>query len=217
MKFQLLAFATACIAAVTGFYPEAMAHLSNPTDSRENNSVFLMLCNRSPQSRLAKRARVDRKTCRIFIGNLYDIVSTKSLLVENKWFVGHKADRIRRSPATRNLQRIILSQEDESTVININSANLKRPYTITISAHPGTYFTGHITLNNQIVKTFAGNKATMNLSPCLSKGRHTIQVSANFRPATSSVEIELSGPETKVTQATGGNGTIRHTMIIDVR
>ncbi|MFB2894449.1 hypothetical protein ACE1CI_16185 [Aerosakkonemataceae cyanobacterium BLCC-F50] len=109
------------------------------------------------------------------------------------------------------------SSEEQTTTIDINSANLKQSHTIEITADSGVAIVGYIALDGRILKTFTGNKTSLNISPFLSKGKRTVFIAGNYSPANSSVAVELKGPGTSVSQSTGGSGKIRQTLIINVQ
>jgi hypothetical protein len=109
------------------------------------------------------------------------------------------------------------SSEEQTTTIDINSANLKQSHTIEITSDSGVAIVGYIALDGQILRTFTGNKTSLNISPFLSKGKRTVFIAGNYSPVNSSVAVELKGPGTSVSQSTGGSGKIRQTLIINVQ
>ncbi|MFB2878212.1 hypothetical protein [Floridanema aerugineum] len=108
------------------------------------------------------------------------------------------------------------SSEEQTTAIDINSANLKQSHTIEITANSKVAIVGYIALDGRILRTFTGNKTSLNISPFLSKGKRTVFIAGNYSPVNSSVAVELKGPGTSVSQSTGGSGKLRQTLIINV-
>lgn len=72
-------------------------------------------------------------------------------------------------------------------------------------------------MNGVVVQEMQKNNTSINLSPLLSKGKQKIEISGSYKPASSSVFVNLSGSGTEVTQQTGGSGRLAQTLIIDVR
>lgn len=113
-------------------------------------------------------------------------------------------------------QGISIIQTQEST-INISSNNLRKPNTLIISGTtPGTQLNGDVRVNGVVVQRLRNNRTQINLSPRLSKGSNTIEISGGYRPTTSSVQILLSGPNTRISQQTQGNGILNQTLIVNV-
>ncbi len=111
--------------------------------------------------------------------------------------------------------RSLSYQTQETSVINLDYYNLKQPHNLVISSH--ARLNGEISLNGRVIKTIRGNRVAINLSNCLSRGRNTLEIEGNYRPVSSSVQVEFSAPGTVVSQSTGGSGTIAQTFVIDVR
>ena len=113
---------------------------------------------------------------------------------------------------SRNVQ-----QQGQQTRISLSSNDLKKPHILKVSIpKAGNRLTGQIKVNGKVVKALRNNPTQMNLSPQLSRGRYVIEISGSY-PTNSSVTVEFSGPNTQVSQQAGGSGTIRHTLIIDVK
>ncbi len=76
--------------------------------------------------------------------------------------------------------------------------------------------TGQVTLDDEVIKRLKSSSAQINLSPYLSIGKHRIEIAANYSPSSSRIAVELSGPDTAVTQQTSGSGILRHALTIIV-
>lgn len=143
----------------------------------------------------------------------------------NPWFMNaldkkeaepgnERSDRVRNR---RQQRRINSSRAQETSTVNLDSQTLRQPHYLTVSAEKDTQIIGQITLDGKAIQNIRGNRTAINLSNCLSRGRHLIEIFGNYRPATSSVQVEFSAPGTRVSQSTGGNGVVRQTLILDVR
>lgn len=123
---------------------------------------------------------------------------------------------------TSSLDSTIVSTQGQSTqvqeiAITIDSASLRQPYILSLSASQGTQLTGQITLNGRVIQELKDNQASIDLSPLLSKGRQEIKISGNYQPVQSSVKVEFSGSGTQVSQLASGNGILNQTLIISVQ
>ncbi len=99
---------------------------------------------------------------------------------------------------------------------NLNAANLRKPHILSINTS-GNQLRGEITVNGKLVKRLNTNSENINISPFLSVGEQTVKISARYAPASSSVNVGLSGPGTNVTQQNSGNGILNYTMDVTVR
>jgi len=124
--------------------------------------------------------------------------------------------RININSIASNNQHYMSSFQQQKTAINLNKSNLKIAQSLKITTAENTQIVGDITVNNVFLKTINRNQVSVNLSPYLSSGINYVEISGNYKPVQNSVQIEFSGPGTKVTQQTGGNGILRQTLIIAV-
>ncbi len=104
----------------------------------------------------------------------------------------------------------------QHTVFNLNAANLSQPHILSIKTS-GNQLTGEITVNGKLIKRLNKNSENINISPFLSVGEQTVKISARYAPASSSVNVGLSGPGTNVLQQNSGNGILNYTMDVTVR
>ena len=109
-----------------------------------------------------------------------------------------------------------VSEQQQTTRINLDSQNIRQAHNLVIRSDSGTELTAEITVDGIVVKTIKGRGGTVNLSRFLSRGRHNIQISGSYTPASSSVQVEFSGSGTTVDQAIEGSGIVRQIFIIDV-
>ena len=104
----------------------------------------------------------------------------------------------------------------QQATVNIDSQNLGLPYILSVNIS-GTQLTGQVRINNQVVEQLSSNNNQFNLSPYLSIGKNTIEILAQYFPSSSSIEVELVGSDTRVTQQTSGSGVLRYTLTVVVR
>jgi len=166
-----------------------------------------------------KKTLLISTTSAIFLMASATAFAQSSQVSKNETFVGSGNNRVtimNSSSSYSNRQQTSSSQQ-QKTAINLSSANLRAPHTLSVSTPANTRLVGQITVNGVVVKNFNSHQTAINLSPYLSKGTKTVQISGNYKPASSSVRIEFFSPGTKVSQQTGGNGIVRQTLIITVR
>ncbi len=107
----------------------------------------------------------------------------------------------------------------QETTVSLDAVELKQPYLlkITISDINTELIAGEIKLDNRVIKSLNNSHIEINLSPLLSTGIHKVEISGKYRPANSTVKVELLGSQTQVSQETSGSGTINQILIINVR
>ena len=109
------------------------------------------------------------------------------------------------------------SFQSQTTLISVDLSNMSQPYILRISAPQGTQLTGKVIFNGRVIRELKGNQSEINISPNLSRGRQTIKISGTYQPAQSSVKVEISGPNTQISQETSGYGILDQTLIIDAQ
>jgi hypothetical protein len=110
-----------------------------------------------------------------------------------------------------------LKQQTQETTISLEADQLRHPHFLCVSTtKTGTQLTGKIELNGKFIQSL-NNKTKINLSPYLDLGKHKINISAKYRPTGDSVQIEFIGPNTQVSQQTGGSGYVNQRLIIEVQ
>lgn len=128
---------------------------------------------------------------------------------------GNSMNNVNNHSASTNWHHSSSSQRQDS--VSFSSTAKQQPYILSVAANTPTQVTGQIFLNGVVVQELQKNNTSINLSPLLSKGKQKIEISGSYKPASSSVFVNLSGPGTEVTQQTGGSGRLAQTLIIDVR
>jgi hypothetical protein len=109
------------------------------------------------------------------------------------------------------------SFQQQITAISLSIDALKTPHFLSIKATDSTQLIGQIAVEGVAIKRFHNSQISFKLSPYLSKGNNTIEISGNYQPLSSSVLVEFSGSGTRVTQQISGNGILRQTLIFNVR
>lgn len=109
------------------------------------------------------------------------------------------------------------SYQQQTTGISVNSDALKSPHILSIKTTDNTQMNGEVSVDGVVIKKILGSQISFNLSPYLKKGTKKVEISGTYKPASSSVEIEFSGPSTNLSQQMGGNGRLNQTIVITVR
>jgi hypothetical protein len=109
------------------------------------------------------------------------------------------------------------SSQYQRTVIRLDPSSLKSANILTISAPVGTQLKGQITVNGVVIHRLKGHKASINLSPHLSRGVKTIEISGFYQPKNASVSIKFSSPGSNISQQSGGSGTLRQLLVLEIR
>ncbi len=108
------------------------------------------------------------------------------------------------------------SYQKSSSSVSLRAVDVRQPHILKIDSS-GTQFVGKVTINGKVVKKLDSKISEINLSPYLSVGEHTVEISGRYSPASSSIEVELKGPSTNVTQQSSGNGIVNHSMSVTVQ
>lgn len=109
------------------------------------------------------------------------------------------------------------SYQQQTTGITVNSNALNSPHILSIKTTENTQMNGEVTVDGVVIKKLQGNQISFNLSPYLEKGTKKVEISGTYKPVSSSVKIEFSGPSTNVTQQMSGNGRLNQILVITVR
>lgn len=94
-------------------------------------------------------------------------------------------------------------------------ARTSGPYTLTVET-TGRAFNAELKVDGRTIQSLQGRSETINLSPHLSTGQHTIEIIGTYAPATATAEISLSGPGTRLSQQVSGRGVLRQTLQLSV-
>lgn len=108
------------------------------------------------------------------------------------------------------------SYQKSSSSVSLRAVDIRQPHILKINSS-GTQFVGKVTIDGKVSKKLDSKTSEINLSPYLSVGQHTVEISGRYSPASSSIQVELKGPGTNVTQQSSGNGAVNHTMTVTVQ
>ncbi|MCX7593807.1 MAG: hypothetical protein N2235_08610 [Fischerella sp.] len=115
--------------------------------------------------------------------------------------------------ATR--QHFSSSSDYQESAVTLHAVNLKKPHILRINTS-GSQLQGKITFNGRVIKLIRNKRVYVDLSPYLSMGKHVVEISARYSPASSLVNVEFSGPGVKTTQQTSGSGVLNYTLNVSV-
>lgn len=117
----------------------------------------------------------------------------------------------RRGP--RHSYQQVRQQVRQQTGLQV--ARTSGPYTLTVET-TGRAFNAELKVDGRTIQSLQGRSETINLSPHLSTGQHTIEIIGTYAPATATAEISLSGPGTRLSQQVSGRGVLRQTLQLSV-
>jgi hypothetical protein len=109
------------------------------------------------------------------------------------------------------------SSHRQQTIVNLDPDSLKEPNMLTIKASTGAQLRGQVMVNGVVLHKLSGNQAIINLSSHLGMGRNAIEISGGYQPQDASVLIKFAGSDTTITQQSQGNGTLKQTLIFEIR
>jgi hypothetical protein len=117
--------------------------------------------------------------------------------------------------STLAYQQIFQSQQTSTSVITIDQ---RFSPILRVNLPPSiTQLTGQIELDGKVIKTLKAHPIEINLSPHLTRGRHILKISGRYFPANASVQVEVIGATTRISQQTGGSGSLNQTIIVEAR
>jgi len=109
------------------------------------------------------------------------------------------------------------NESQQQSGITLSAANLKQPHLLKISAN-GSQLMGEVKIDKKLLKKIkSNNPEAINLSPYLSVGKHTVEISGNYVPSSAIISIEVSAPGVSMVQESSGNGNLNHTLLINVQ
>ena len=107
------------------------------------------------------------------------------------------------------------SSSYQTSSIGLSAANLKDPHILSIKTS-GNKLAGEIRINGKVVKQIRNKKVDIDLSPYLSVGNHTVEISARYSPSNSGVSVDFKAPGTSNTQEVSGDGSLNYRMDVNV-
>lgn len=111
---------------------------------------------------------------------------------------------------------IVRSLNDQQAHVQISAARLGQAHRLTVqsSAH---VLSGEIKLDGRTIYRLDGATNTVDLSPHLSTGEHTLEITGTYAPRQASVQIALVGPGATVSHQMSGQGQLANTIRLTVR
>ncbi|NET37312.1 MAG: hypothetical protein F6K19_35695 [Cyanothece sp. SIO1E1] len=134
---------------------------------------------------------------------------------KNETVMGSKNSSTEIVNLSANKQFSSSSQRQETTV-NLDSANLRSPHTLEITATAGSRLSGQITVDGVVIQRLKQNRVVIDLAPYLAVGRKVVEISGRYQPTTTSIQLEFSGPDTTIMQQTSGSGLLQQVLVFEV-
>jgi hypothetical protein len=117
--------------------------------------------------------------------------------------------------STLAYQQIFQSQQTSTSVMTIDK---RFPHVLRVNLPPNiTQLTGRIELDGKVIKTLKAHPIEINLSPYLTRGKHILKISGRYFPANASVQVQVIGANTRISQQTAGSGSLNQTIIVETR
>ncbi len=107
-------------------------------------------------------------------------------------------------------------EQVQSSTISISAATLAQPHILTVSVSKGD-MEGFIELNGKVLHYITDKDTRVDLSSHLLRGRNKLKIWGNYNFKNALVTVELSAPQTQVTQQTSNNGKLNQIIILEVR
>lgn len=110
------------------------------------------------------------------------------------------------------------SYQEQETTVFLSSENLNEPHYLRVKGSGDlSYLSGSISCNGRIIQLLGNQTTQINLSPYLTQGQNDVAITGQYSPVTTSIAIELIGPDNQVTQSTSGNGALNQNILVDVQ
>jgi hypothetical protein len=113
-----------------------------------------------------------------------------------------------------NLLNQYRHRTNQQTSLNLRSRHLNRPYQLTIDAS-GNRLNGIVKVDGRTIHTL-GTHTSINLTPYLSTGHHTVEIVGSPGSSSIPVQISLTGPGTQLSHQMRGQGQWHYTLQIAV-
>jgi hypothetical protein len=99
---------------------------------------------------------------------------------------------------------------------SLRAARSNQPYTLTVET-TGRALNAELRVDGQTIKTLVNQSEVIDLSPHLSAGQHSVEISGTYSPVSATAQILLTGPGTQISQQVSGRGVLRQTLQISVQ
>jgi hypothetical protein len=110
-----------------------------------------------------------------------------------------------------------LAQNSQTSTLSLNARDLSQPHILSINVPPNvTSLRGDIILDGQAIAPLNPAGTSLNLAPYLLPGIHYLKIVGTYQPTDASVTVRFNGPQTQVSQSSGGSGTLNLNLVLEV-
>ena len=107
-------------------------------------------------------------------------------------------------------------QQEQTVGLEIDRSDLSTPLWLKVKA-VDSELNGVIELNGKLFQSLNPREHKVNLAPYLHQGTNVVKISGQYYPSHGSVQLELLGAGTQVSQQTSGDGDFQQKLMIEVR
>ncbi|AFY92252.1 hypothetical protein [Chamaesiphon minutus] len=109
----------------------------------------------------------------------------------------------------------------QSTTVSIDRADLTEPHILrvrgTANNLPIRLQRVEVKMNGKLLRSIVNNSLELNLAPLLKTGRYEVEISSNSPQIEDTISVNFTGKNTNVTQQFSGTGTLKQTLVINIR
>ncbi|PSB41793.1 hypothetical protein C7B77_27165 [Chamaesiphon polymorphus CCALA 037] len=110
----------------------------------------------------------------------------------------------------------------QSTTVSIDRADLTEPHILRVRGlannnAPIRLQRIEVTMNGKLLRSIVNNSLELNLAPLMKTGRYEIEISSNSPGVDGTISVNFTGKNTNVTQRFSGTGTLKQTLVINVK
>jgi hypothetical protein len=109
----------------------------------------------------------------------------------------------------------------QSTTVSIDRADLTEPHILRVRGlannAPIRLQRVEVKMNGKLLRSLVNNSLELNLAPLMKTGRYEIEISGNSPRLDDTISVNFTGKNTNVTQQFSGTGTLKQTLVINVR
>ena len=114
------------------------------------------------------------------------------------------------------VEAVFPKQQEQTAALAVDRSDLSTPLWLKVQT-VDSELSGAIELNGKLLQSLNPKDNKVNLAPYLHQGRNVVKISGQYYPPHGSVQLELLGPQTQVSQQTSGDGDFQQTLMIEVR
>jgi hypothetical protein len=151
------------------------------------------------------------------------VVASTVLLLNNSVAISAESNS---SNMTVSQSTVVVSTDADggqvqSTTLNIDRADLTEPHILRVRGaannSPIRLRRIEVTMNGKLLRSIVDNSLELNLAPLLKTGRYEIEISGNSPQPTDTISVNFTGKNTNVSQQFSGTGTLKQTLVINVK